>query len=342
MSSSATSTRLSVNRMNAAASSTRSAVPRPIAKGKVPAEATVAAPRAAVATPTPTNKAVPRVMPEATVSPFLRTGFHAFPISSSPLPTNQISAMNKAAATPISARIAIPRVMFTTSVVPADPSNAVTAPIPAKTPIPMPIPAATVPPFSITGLQAKPTCSNALPRRMIAPVINSAAAVTSTTMSNPNPRFFARDVRLGESLVLTVVSNVLVTSVTDSNASLVLLTPLTPLILEKRSNATTKPPSISTIPMTKAILSTPLQSPVRIASTMLSISPRIVAKPWITTAPADSLMLSVKIPTAIATLERPLIAVAALSQLTPFSVISLIAMQISPRPWMNFNAPPNS
>ena len=275
----ATAIRLSVNMMNAAASSTSRAVPRPIANGSRPALATVAAPRAAVTTPIPTSRAVPRPIAVAMVSPLSRTGCHACPISSKPLPIAQISTRNNPVAIPNSARIAVPRAMFTMSGVPTEPSKAVTIPTTAKIPIPIPIAAKTVPPLLITGCHDSPTCANPSPSRMIAPVMRSAAAATSATITIPKPRFFAREVRFGDSFVLTVVSRVSVAVATVVTASEALPMVATSLSLENTSNAIARPPRTSSAPIISVTLSTPLQSPCLIASQFAPISVMMEANP---------------------------------------------------------------
>ena len=204
--------------MNAAASSTSSAVPSPIAKGNRPAEATVAAPRAAVTIPMPTNKPVPTPIAVAIRSPLFSTGSHAIPISSKPLPIAQISTRNSPVATPSSAKIAVPRAMFTIRLVPIEPSPAVARPTAARIPAPIPIAVATVPPFAITGSHAIPTCSNAMPIKAIAPTMSNAAAATSPITTSPSPRFFAKEVSFGDNPVLIVVSSWEVVSVTVSKA----------------------------------------------------------------------------------------------------------------------------
>ena len=144
--------------------------------------------------------------------------------------------------------------------------------------MPIPTAVATEPPLSITGCQAFPTCSNSIPRIAIAPTNNIAAAATSAIIPIPIPRFFASDFNLGD-IPLTPLSNCPVTSVTFCMFFIVFVVSLTPFILENTPKAVASPPSISTIPIIKDTLSTPLQSPFFIASQFLPNSSTTFVNP---------------------------------------------------------------
>ncbi len=344
LSSSATATRLSQNATNATASSTSRAVPRPIANGSRPALATVATPRAAVTTPIPTSRAVPRPIPVAMVSPLSRTGCHACSISSNPLPIAQISTRNSPVATPNSARIAVPRAMFTMRVVPAEPSRAVATPTATNAAVPIPTAIATVPALAITGCQESPTCAKPSPSRIIEPTIRPAATATSPIITIPKPRFFAREVRFGDSFVLTVVSRVSTAVATLVVASVAVLIVATSLSLENASSATARPPIISIALIISVTLSTPSHLPVRIASMMLSISPKTPLIPCATRLQPTIFRPPVFIvskPIPIPILLMPLIAVLTLSQFTSLLAISAHALTISPTPCTIFRTPPS-
>ena len=169
--------------------------------------------------------------------------------------------------------------MLTISGVPTLPNNAVTVPMAANIPTPIPIPAATVPPFSITGSHAIPTCSKALPIKAIEPTMSKEAAATSATITRPSPRFLAKEDNLGESFVLTVSLRDCVASDAVFAASAAFPALERFLIEENVPMAAKIPPITSMAPIIIVPLSTPLQSPFFIASQFFPISSIIEVSP---------------------------------------------------------------
>ena len=151
-------------------------------------------------------------------------------------------------------------------------------------------------------------------------------------IATPRPRFLAREDRLGDSFPLTDVLTASVAVATVSTA--VAAFPIFAMLFsfEKASKATARPPRTSSAPIISVALSTPLQSPSLIASQFVAISRTMTVNPCIATPHAASLMFQVKTPIPIAMLVRPLTAVSALFQFTPFSEMSLMATAISPIP----------
>ena len=241
-------------------SSSNIAVPRPIAMGNAYPVAVVATPSAAVTTPIATRITVPVIIAVLIVSPLSKTGCHAVPTSSSSLPIAHISPINSAVATPISNNIAVPIPRFTAIVFPCLPRVLVTTPTVTSKAVPTPIAVATVSAFSITGSQARPVFSNSTPSNQIAPTIRTAAAATSATATNPNPRFLVRSLSFVVILdVVVLTSPVIVVTVSIFLAAFLAL--FISFTLEKTPNAVSMPPMASIAPTARVALSTPLQSP---------------------------------------------------------------------------------
>ena len=146
-------------------------------------------------------------------------------------------------------------------------------------PVPTPIAIATVSPFAMTGSHALPTSSNSFPRMAIVPAMMIAAAETSAIIITAAPKFFAREVSLGDSPVLTVVSRVPMVLETVVIAVVAFPRLEIPFSLENTSRATTRPPMTSTALIIIVTLSTPLQSPCLMASQFADSSRMIPVNP---------------------------------------------------------------
>ena len=179
-----------------------------------------------------------------------------------------------------------------------------------------------------------------MPISAIAPTMSSAAAETSAITASPNARFFARDTSLGDKPVLMVLSSLEVVLVTVSKACCAAC-PAFALSFKASSflRVRMKPPAIIKAPATTSIISTPDQSPVRIASMKpLRLSTIRVAPEIIKPIP-PSWVLPVSRPKPLRNKPRFFTKNNALSQFIPLFTMSLIAETIPESPEITSIAP---